>query len=113
MPGPERIEESAATRRPSPELDADHFFAQLELDEERFREVFLERMEQVSGSDPLKSLQRQARDLLQVRGRAGAGRDSREVLRRAGRETGCRIDQEPGSSPLIGLRAKASQCVHA
>ena len=41
----------------------------------RFREVFLERMEQVSGSDPLKSLQRQACDLLQVRGSGGAGQD--------------------------------------
>ncbi len=72
--GPERIEESAAMQLPSPELDADHFFAQLELDEKKFLEVFLERLEQARGSDPLKSLQRQARDLLHVRGKAGAGR---------------------------------------
>ncbi len=75
MPGPERSEEPTATRSPPPELDADHFFAQLELDDVRFREVFLERMEQVSGSDPLKSLQRQACELLQVRGSVGACRD--------------------------------------
>ena len=74
MPGPERIEKSAAMRLPSSELDADHFFAHLELDEKRFQEVFLERMEQASGSDPLKSLERQVSDLLQVQGRAEAGR---------------------------------------
>jgi len=74
IPGPERIEESAAMRLPAPELEADHFFAALELDEKRFQEVFLERLEQARGSDPLMSLQRQARELLEVRDRAGAGR---------------------------------------
>ncbi len=73
VPGTERFEMSAAMRLPLPELDADRFFTELDLDENRFQEVFLERMEQARGSDPLKSLQRQARDLLEVRGRAGAG----------------------------------------
>jgi eukaryotic-like serine/threonine-protein kinase len=72
--GAKRIEEPAAMRPPSPVPDADNFFAQIELDEKRFQEVFLERMEQARGSNPLISLQRQARDLLQVRGKARAGR---------------------------------------
>ena len=112
MPAAERVEEPTASRSPSPELDADHFFAQLDLDEERFREVFMERMEQVSGSDLLKSLQRQACDLLQVRGSGGAGRDLVSLFDEFDAQNGCRIKRERRSRHITGFRAKASECVH-
>ena len=74
MMRPEQKEEAASRRPPPSELDADCFFASLELDEKRFLEVFLERMEQARGSNPLKSLELQARELLQDWGGRGAGR---------------------------------------
>ena len=71
-PEAERVEESDTLGHTPPELDAGQFFAELELDEEKFLEAFLDRVERASGSDPLMSFQREARGLLEVWGREGA-----------------------------------------
>src|SRR5262249_6778795 len=64
--------DSTAVPAPSLVLNADDVLARMELDEDRFLEAFLERVERVNGSDPLHLIQRRARDLLRAISRAGA-----------------------------------------
>ncbi len=54
----------------SPRLD---LYSAMGLDEENFHELFLERVERSSGSDPLKVFERQTRELLAGRNREGPG----------------------------------------
>jgi hypothetical protein len=66
-----------ATDPPKPPVtDADTLFAQMELDECRFQEMFLERGERACGSDPLKSCLRKTKEMLTSR----RWRNAREVV---------------------------------
>jgi hypothetical protein len=55
------------------EAAAADFFSRSGLDEKHFHELFLERVERASGSDPLRFFERQARSLMQARGRESQG----------------------------------------
>jgi eukaryotic-like serine/threonine-protein kinase len=66
-----------ATDTPEPPVtDADTLFAQMQLDECRFQEVFLERGERACGTDPLKSCLRKTKEMLTSQ----RWRNAREVV---------------------------------
>jgi len=79
----------------SPVTDADSLFAQMELDECRFQEVFLERVERACGSDPLNSCLRKNHELLKSRVRE----DAKKVLLQCFDELDERIGRGSGKIP--------------
>jgi serine/threonine protein kinase len=68
------VTDSDATEAEPPGVEAERFFMRLDLEEGRFHELFLERMDRVSGSDLHKVFQRGSCELLQARSRKEADR---------------------------------------